>query len=240
MRVASIVLPVPGGPGEEDRMRACRSDLQRAPRLRLAAHVGEIGIARRHRFARLCVGRDRGLPMQVRNHVEQRPRRKDGRALRERRFSRHRLRKHERASLAMRTVRHRERAANRAQLAGERELSRELQLVELLRRHLPRCRKDADCDRQVEASAFFRQVRRCEVHGDAAAWRVEARVGERGAHAIARLADFLFRKADDVGARQPAAHMHLHAHEGRIEAGEGAAVNDRKGHARTTDGPKNG
>src|SRR4029079_8396114 len=79
--------------------------------------------------------------------------------------------------------------------------------------------------------AFLGKIRRGEVYGDASVRALEVRRIERSAHAVARLADLFFRKADNVRARKPATRVDLDAHEGRIEAGEGAAVDDGERHA---------
>ena len=44
-RRASIVLPVPGGPGQQEVVAAGGGDRQRADRAGVAAHVGEVGLA---------------------------------------------------------------------------------------------------------------------------------------------------------------------------------------------------
>jgi len=126
--------------------------------------------------------------------------------------------------------RHRKCAANRADRAGERQLADEFEFVERIRRDLLARRKDADGDRQVEAARGLRQVGRREVDGETPVREVEAGVQQRCAHAIAALAHFGFGKTDDVEGRQSDADVDFDADRGRIEADEGATVDDGERH----------
>lgn len=64
---------------------------------------------------------------------------------------------------------------------------------------------------------------RREVDSDASRGEFEARVVERSAHAVARLAYFGVRQADDVKRWQPRPEMHLDGDLGRINSCEPAA-----------------
>ena len=121
----------PRRPREEERVASGGGDFERALRVRLAAHVGEIGIDGIHCNAGAVVFGERSHAREVRANVEQRARGQDLRAPRERGFGRDRFGNHEGAPFALRAEGHRERAANGAQLARERELARELERGEL-------------------------------------------------------------------------------------------------------------
>ena len=148
------------------------------------------------------------------------------------RFTCARPRQHERAAVVSRGQDHRERAANRAQFTRQRKLTGEFVDVELVLRQLSARRENADGDRQVEAPRLLRQVGRRETHGDFSLWKLELRVLQRGANAVARLAHFGLRKPDDVDAGQPAREMDLDADAGCRHAGQRAAVDDGDGHGR--------
>ena len=60
IRRASIVLPVPGGPGQQEVVPARGGDRQRADRPRVAADVGQVGLARRGRRPRGAGGGSSG------------------------------------------------------------------------------------------------------------------------------------------------------------------------------------
>ena len=67
----------------------------------------------------------------------------------------------------------------------------------------------AERDRQIVVAAFFGQVGRREVDGDAARRQREARGGQRRAHPLARFGDRFVGQADDVESRQPRRDLDL-------------------------------
>jgi hypothetical protein len=83
---------------------------------------------------------------------------------------------------------------------------------------LSRGGEDAERDRQVEAPAFLAQLGRCEVDRDAPRWKLEARVHERRANAVAALLHFGVGKADDGERRQAVGEVHLDRNLGRAES----------------------
>ena len=96
---------------------------------------------------------------------------------------------------------------------------------------LPGGGEDAERDRQVEAARFLRQVGRRQADRDALVVReLEAAGLQRRAHALARFLDLGVGQADQREARQAVGEMHLDRHRGRLEAAQGAAVDDGEGH----------
>ena len=91
---------------------------------------------------------------------------------------------------------------------------------------LPARGEDAERDRQVEAPRLLRQVGGREVDGDLARGKLEVRVLQRRAHAVARLAHLGLRQPDEIDARQAAGEMHLDRDRRRGEPGERAAAHD--------------
>ena len=197
----------------------------------LAANLREIRPARRTRVdGHRREPRQWRVAGQVRADLEKRARGMHRRVGNERRLGRARARQHERAPVVARREHHRERTAHRAELARQRELARELVAIECSGRDLAARREDAQRDRQVEAAALFRQVGRREVDGDLARREIEVRVLQRGAHAVARLADLGLGQPDDVDRRQPAAEVHLDVDRRRGETRERAAAYDGDRH----------
>jgi len=79
------------------------------------------------------------------------------------------------------------------------------------------CGKQRTGDGEVEARTDLAQVRRCEVDGGAALREVEARVEDRRADALARLAHGTVGEADDREVRQPLPEVHLDGDAPRLE-----------------------
>ena len=123
-----------------------------------------------------------------------------------------------------------ERAADRVQRATERELPVQLGVGEGSPGQVPRGDQDADRDRQVEPAALLRQVGRREIDGNVATRQLETAARERRLHAVLAFLDRGLGQADDREGRQPAAHVHLDAHEGGIHALRGPAEYGRERH----------
>ena len=221
-----------GRAGQQEAVPARRRDLERAPRLRLPLHVREVRPPGAARARDAFDASQAFLPREMRAHRGERWGGMDDRARNEGRLARRRFRQHEGAAVAVRGERHGERAADRAKLSGKGQLSRELEPLEGPGRNLPRGRENAQREGEVEAAAFLRQVRGREVRDDAALRKLEAGGGERCADAVAGFLHFRLRQAHDVEAGQPAAHVDLDPHEGRLHARETAGENDGKRHAR--------
>src|SRR5258708_19363422 len=156
-------------------MASRRGDLERAARLHLSAHIGEVGVLRLDARGRSRILAERRLSGEMGAYLEEGAGGKDPRAAREGGFSRNRLRDHERAAVALRAEGHRERSADRPQLARQGELAGELERIEAFAWHLPGGGENADRDRQVEPAAFLGKVGGPEVHRGAARGEIEPR-----------------------------------------------------------------
>jgi hypothetical protein len=214
-------------------VRAGGGDGERSLGVRLAAHVGEVRRVYRVLDPGLTVRdgtRDRLPARHVRTYVEQARRGIDDGRARERRLARARFRQHERVAVAARVEGHRQRTADRSQCAGQRQLARKFVARERRGRQLLGGGENAERDRQIEAARFLRQIRRCEIHRDLAGRKIELRVLQRGAHALARFLHLGFWKTDKVERRQPAGEMHLDGDQRRVDAGEAARENDGERH----------
>jgi hypothetical protein len=71
-------------------------------------------------------------------------------------------------------------------------------------------RHQAKRDRQVIMAAFFRQICRREIDGDAARGQRQPRSDQRGANPFVCLGDGLVRQADDGKGGQTRRDLHLH------------------------------
>ena len=165
-RRPSIVLPVPGGPGEQQVVAAGGRELERAPRALLAAHVGEVGRLR----LRLLVGRVDGrrpeLAAQVGDRLGEVADRHGLDAAELRLAGRLGRAEDPLEPGAPRALGDRERTAHGPDAAVERELADRRVLGEPLGRNLARRREHRERDREVEARAFLPQARRREVDRD--------------------------------------------------------------------------
>jgi hypothetical protein len=77
-------------------------------------------------------------------------------------------------------------------------------------------------DREVERDAFLAYAGRRQVHGDAALGVLEARVAQRRADAVARLAHGTVGKADRRRLRQARRYVHLDVDDERVDSAERA------------------
>ena len=218
---------------EQQVVVAGRGDLQRAPRMRLSAHVRQVGsgavlqrecdrlrqgLAAGQRATdfkqRACGGRfdlarQRGFGAVARGHDQLAPGLRRGES-------------------------RRQRAIDGAQFASQPELAEEFVSVQAIERNLPAGGENAECDRQVEAAAVLRQVGRRQVHGDHPCRELELRALDRRAHAILRLAHRGLRQPDDRHPRQSAGQVHLDAHRGRVHARSRTAVHECQTHGRVS------
>jgi hypothetical protein len=89
---------------------------------------------------------------------------------------------------------------------------------------LLRCRQYAERNRQVETSAFLRQIRRRKVNRNAPRREFETSVLQGGTHAIFGLLNFRLGQPDNGKTRQAIGEMRLNRNERRIHAGQGTAI----------------
>ena len=223
-------------PDQQQAVRAGRGHLQRAARAGLALDVGQVGQRRRRggRLARrpgqlaraggVAVAGQEGL-----DDVAQRARGADVHALDPRRLGRALRRQHEaaRAAALAHGQRQRERAAHGPQLAGQRQLARELAAREARGVQQALRGQHAERDRQVEAARLLGQVGRRQVDGDLLVVRKrEAALRERRAHALARLLDLGVGQSDQREAGQAVGEVDFDDDLGRMQADQGAGVDD--------------
>lgn len=123
-----------------------------------------------------------------------------------------------------------EHAGNRAQLAGEGELAEEFLALQRGQRDEAVGGEDAEGDGQVEAAAFLGQVRRRQVDGDVALRELEAGVEQRGAHAVLALAHGGLGQADDGKAGQAGAEVDLDGDGGGFQPQLCARAHDGERH----------
>jgi putative endonuclease len=119
---------------------------------------------------------------------------------------------------------HRQGAGHGADRAVQRQLARERHVGERCRPQLLCCGEDGGGDREVEPGTRLAQVCGGQVGGDPLLRELEARVRERRAHPLARLADRGVRQADERERRQALADVDLDPDLARLdpEQGEGA------------------
>ncbi len=89
-------------------------------------------------------------------------------------------------------------ALHRLQLTIKAELTNHHIPVELGCVHLPRCRKNGDSQRQVEAAALLAQVGRSEVHGQIGTWKLIAIVLHGGRNAVTSLTHCFIAKPREM------------------------------------------
>jgi len=227
-------------------MQARGGHLERALDLLLALDVGEVRVHGKIGGGHRTVAREPGFVGrrgEVRAHLQQRAGRVDGGVRHEGRLVRVRPRQHEGARgrivvgvLAQHRETHRERAAHGTQFSRQRQLAGEFVAVQRAGRDLVRRGEDAQRDRQIEAARFLGQLGRREVDGDAPARDLEARVLQRGAHAVFRFAHLGVRQSHDIHGRQTVGQMDFDADGRGFHAGQGAASEDGEAQADSFDG----
>ena len=191
-------------------MAARRRDDQRLDRRDVAANIGEVRAIRRLvvRDGRAAVRRS--VAAQHRRNGRKVTRSADGDHVDDRRLLDALPRDdHAFEAGAQNALGDSERPVAGTQPAVEAELAEHGQPLQRLGRHLFARREDADRDRQIEAGAVLAQVGRREVHRDAALRELEARVGDRSAHALARLAHRSIPESDDRERRQSLTYVDL-------------------------------
>jgi site-specific DNA recombinase len=198
-------------------------DLERALSVRLPADLGEVagtsevdGEERGRiddRRAERRLGAEHGDGVGERGDAE------DGRSGRKRGFGGVRRRHDHAGELGgARGGRDRQRAADRVHAPVEPELAHHAPAPEIRQARRSLGGEKRQRDRQVEGDAFLPDARRCEVHRDPTLRVVEARVPERGADAIPRLAHGAVGEPDGRGLRQARRHVDLDVDEERIDA----------------------
>ena len=225
-RRASIVLPVPGGPAEQEVVPPGRRDLERAPPTLLPTDVFEIGMGDRRRTAvRRLVRRRLALAAQVGGSLGEVAQR-HGLDARERGLRRRAGGAEQPLEPALAgTFRGGEHAAHGPYAAVERQLADGGVPAQPLARDLVRRREHRQRDRQVEARALLPQARRREIHGDPVPRPLETCRSHARAHAVLRLLARAVGKADDREAGNAALDVRLHLHATRVETDK--SVGDR-------------
>ena len=174
-------------------------DFQRALGLDLALDVGEVGVIGTARIGRRDVAAQARIGIgsgKMRANLQQRVGRKDRRIAYQRRFVGIHARQDEGALLAagiagtVHREGHRQRTADRPQFARQRQLAGKFVLVELIGRHLARCRQYAERNRQIEAPGFLGEIGRRQIDRDAACRKLETGVLQRRAYAVLRFFHF--------------------------------------------------
>jgi hypothetical protein len=220
------------GAQHQQAVSARGGDLERAFRMRLAAHIDQIGsLALGTGDGAGIASRQQLAPAKVCTDFEQASRRMNDGIANERGLDSARLRQDEGAAVAMRFQGHRQRAANRPQIASQSKLAGEFVAAEGIARNLPGGGKNSQRDGQVEATRFLGQVGGREVDSYPARGKVEPRVLQGGANAIAALLDLGLGQSDQIECRQPAGKVNLDFNRRRVEPGERTAVQDGYGHA---------
>ena len=205
-------------------MAPSRGDLQRALRLLLAVHLGQVvlhGVCRPRAVQAPRRGRDELFGEQVVDDRGQGHARDHLQAVDQRGFGRV-FRRHEDALVTQLAE-----TASRDQDAihvAHRSIQRKLAQEGAPRRSLllrPR-QGDGDRDRQVKARAFLAQLRRRQVDRQARMWKLKVAVSDRRAHTLASFLDRRGREADqeeldvaataDVGLDLDAPNVQAHKH----------------------------
>ena len=198
-------------------------------RLRLAAHVGEIGL-RRGAAGNGFGARQRLARIQRGAHFQQGARGADLHLRGQRRLAAVGRRHQQPAPGTAAGQRCGEHAIDRTDLPGQRQFAEEFPAIQRLARDLAAGGEDAQGDRQVEAAAVLGQVGRGQVDGDPARRELELRAVDGGAYPVLGFADRRFRQSDDAHRRQATAEVDLDPDFGRVHAHPRTAVHDRKAH----------
>ena len=128
--------------------------------------------------------------------------------------------------------RHRERALHRPRRAFERQLADDGVLLEQLRRKLPAAGEHAQRDRQVERAGVLGQLGRGEVDDDAVARADEAAVGQGPLDAVRAFLDGRFGQADEDRLGQRAGrdiHLDFDRHGFDADEREGVELGEHDG-----------
>ncbi|MCW0461863.1 hypothetical protein NB717_002931 [Xanthomonas sacchari] len=222
-------LAAAGAADQQQVVMPGRGDLQDAPRLRLAAHVAQVGKGRGDRGRR--GGRGQGLAA-----VEQAADFQQGacgvglHVLRQRGLGAVVGRDDQGAPSLGGGQCGRQHAVDRTQFAGQGQFAEEFVLAEHLRVKLAGGGEDAQRDRQVEAAALLGQVGRGQVDRDPPCRELVLRAEQGGADAVARFAYRRLGQADDLRGRQAAGQMDFDPNRRRKHPRAGTAVHQRQAH----------
>ena len=183
---------------EEQAVRACSRDLERALCAGLATHVGQVRRCDRE-LGQPGAGREleRRAAIECVPHLRERRRAGHAGARRDARLFGIGERHDELPACARGMGRCREQAAHGPQFPGQRQFAVELRALEPGGLQLARGGEDSKRDREVVATAFLGQVRRREVDRQPAGRKLELALGKRRAHAIPALSHRGFRETDD-------------------------------------------
>ncbi len=189
--------------------RALRRDVGSVRRRRL--HLGGLGAAQHGHGLAQVPGRD------------------DRDAVDERRFGRVGARDHHvRASGGPCCRRDRQRAPDRPHAAVERELARDGDAAQVVVEGMAGRREHGERDRQIVRGAFLSEVRRREVHGDAAGRNLEAGIAECRPDTVLALADARVRQADGLRVGNAGREVDLDLDGMRVDADERARDDGRE------------
>ena len=183
----------------EDVVAAGGRDLERSPRVGLAAHVRQVRAVLRALRRRRGARRRRAPPPREQvDHPAHARNAQDLEALHQRRLGRV-LDRDDQAleGGTARSLGDSDRARYRAERAAQRELAAQGDRREAVARDLIGRREEGDREREVEARARLAQVGRGEVCGYPLERELESRVLQRGAHTLARLAHRRIGQPDD-------------------------------------------
>src|SRR5579871_6401287 len=224
-RASTVPADVQHRPQSEDVVAARRGHLEGALGVRLPADVGEVA-CRERRGGEQGGGidahrRQRRLPAEVADGLAERVDAEHRRPAGERRLGGVGA-GHQQGAQAggPRGRGDRQRAAHRVDAAVEAELAERAARAQVRQRRRARGGEDAERDREVEGGALLPDAGGAEVHGHAAGRIVEARVAQRRADAVARLAHRAVWEADGRGLRQPGRHVDLDIDDERVDAAQ--------------------
>ena len=211
-------------------MAAGRGDLQGAPGASLATYIGQVRQVIDHgpdhwlRSRQLTLpGQGRGDPGQVRSEPAVGVPDQPG-------LARVLGRQHQATPGLTRMQDRRKAAGHTAQLSGQRQFAKEFVIIQITHPDLFRGDQNAECDRQVEATAVLRQVGRCQRHRDPPLRLGKAGIADRRTHPVTRFAHCRVGQADDIEARQTAGQVHFGPHRGCGNAKLGTGMNDCQVH----------
>ena len=179
-----MLLPVPGGPIEQQIVAARRCDLERAPRARLTLDVPEIGMLHPGSRRLIVLGRRNGFaPGKMCHDTGERARSVNPR------FGQHGLGgivgRHDDCTPHLACPDDsRKQARDRAQCTVECQLTVNLEVFEGRRRELSLCRKDPQRDGKIVAPARLAHLGGPETDRDALLREVETGAHERAANAV--------------------------------------------------------
>ena len=115
----------------------------------------------------------------------------------------------------------RKNARDRRERSVQSELAEDGKPGERVGRHCANRRHKPERNRQIEVTAFLRQIRRRHVDGDAFRRQREPGRYQCGAHALLRFGHRFVRKSDEIERGQPGRHLDLHVNGPRLHAFKG-------------------